>query len=111
MSEGRKLEEQTDTLLTELAKVLTDHQLWSAQSPDEKAMASTAPFACDTMAFEQWLQFIFIPKMRFLLQQKLPLPDNIAILPMGEEMFRGKQGEAQICKVLGKIDSLLSGRQ
>ena len=111
MSEGRKLEEQTAKLLIQLADVLAKYQMWANEPPDDKAMASTAPFACDTMAFEQWLQFIFIPKMQFLLQKKHPLPDNIAILPMGEEMFKGRDGAAQICRVLGKIDSLLNGRQ
>ena len=73
-------------------------------------MASTAPFACDSMAFEQWIQFIFIPKMQYLLAQEHPLPTNIAILPMAEEMLKGKPGAEAVCVLIGNIDTLLSGQ-
>ena len=109
-TKGNTVAKQTGVLLSELAKTMQKYGFWAKQPPSAKAMASTAPFACDSMAFEQWLQFIFIPKMQTLLAHQHPLPGNIAILPMAEEMLKGKLGAEAICIVIGKIDRLLSGR-
>jgi hypothetical protein len=34
---------------------------WSADTPSDEMLASTVPFAVDSMSFEQWLQWIFLP--------------------------------------------------
>ena len=52
--------------------------IWPNEEPAEQdlnnAMESAVPFAVDCLAFESWLAFIFIPKMRILLKQEMPLP-------------------------------------
>ena len=94
-------------LLEELTTAMVRCQLWSEQSPSSVAMASTAPFACDTMAFEQWLQFIFIPKIHLLIEQQQPLPMKIAILPMAEEVYKAAKGRQAVLTALARIDRLL----
>lgn len=85
--------------------------MWSDMPPSSNAMASTAPFACDSMPFEHWLQFIFIPKMQLLLDQQQPLPANIALTPMAQQMFAGMPGVEAIVQCLQDIDSLLGGHR
>ena len=60
--------EQGSDLLFELEEILKAAGLWSAVTPSQEALASQQPFACDTLAFEQWLQFIFIPRLQALLK-------------------------------------------
>ena len=45
-----------------------------AEQDLNNAMESAVPFAVDFLAFESWLAFIFIPKMRILSKQETPLP-------------------------------------
>src|SRR5690606_26562908 len=71
-------------------------QLWSTFPPDARALESTLPFCCDTLPLEQWLQFIFLPRMQALVDARLSLPGKIGILPIAEEAFKshGERGES-----------------
>lgn len=72
------------TQLDELEACLKAAGLWQSEPLPATAYASTEPFCCDTMAFEQWLQFVFLPKVRDMLAADAPLPSNMAIAPMAE---------------------------
>lgn len=61
-------------LIDALSQALKAHCLWPTTRPADTAFLSTTPFAIDTMAFESWLAFIFIPKMEALIANKAPLP-------------------------------------
>jgi len=78
---------QAKQLLIELEAALLADNLWSELPPSPVALASTAPFCCDTMPLEQWLQFILLPKMQALLEAGVPLPNNIAISPLAELVY------------------------
>lgn len=91
-----------------LEQTLKQCSLWVDSAPSVHAMASSAPFACDTMAFEQWLQFIFIPKMRELIELEQPLPTNMAIAPMAEHVWQGMTDYAELIRHLHNFDSVLS---
>lgn len=60
-------------LLDKLKFELKKATLWSEQKPTAAALRSTQPFCCDTLALEQWLQFIFIERLSVLVANKLPL--------------------------------------
>ena len=64
--------------LEQLETVMEQEGVWPkkmlAEQDLKNAMESSVPFAVDCLAFESWLAFIFIPKMRVLLTQEQPLP-------------------------------------
>lgn len=62
---------------------------WDAEPPAPEALRSEQPFAIDTLNFAQWLQFIFIPRMQFLIGHQQDLPRASGIAPMAEEYFSG----------------------
>jgi uncharacterized protein YqcC (DUF446 family) len=105
--QGQSIGLRCKILLDELSRAMRQSQLWSEQGPSLDALASSIPFACDTMAFEQWLQFIFIPKMHLLIEQQQPLPGNIAVLPMAEEVYKSATGLDEVLIALARIDRLL----
>ena len=73
--------------LEQLETVMEQEDVWPKKMPAEQdlknAMESAVPFAVDCLAFESWLAFIFIPKMRILLKQEMPLPP-MQITPAAE---------------------------
>lgn len=96
-------------LLNELTHTLKSHQLWQNKLPKPEKLASTLPFCYDTLAFEQWLQFIFIPKISYMITEQLPLPTAISLSPMAEEAFKVLGSSANdILGVISAIDLLLS---
>lgn len=103
---------QVADLLNQIEDELKAAGLWSVMAPDAKAMQSTAPFFCDTMPLENWLQFVFLPRMRALVDGRLPLPQQIAVCPMAEEAFEplGNRFVLLINRI-ADLDELLSGKR
>lgn len=95
-----------DELLA-LQKELQQVGLWSASAPSSTALSSREPFCVDTLAFEGWLQWIFIPRMAQIVESGGLMPAGCNIQPMGEEAFAhlGRQG-AELVAILGRIDRL-----
>src|SRR3954454_7281341 len=48
---------------------------WQPDPLPAGAMRFKEPFAADTMTFRQWLQFVFLPKVRDLVRRRQELPD------------------------------------
>ncbi|UAA39699.1 YqcC family protein [Paraneptunicella aestuarii] len=108
MSEKIISHQQVDTLLQELEWVLKSVSLWSEQPPAEQAFESNLPFCCDTMYFQEWLQYVFLPRMRGIIVKQLPLPSKMALLPMAEEAFIKHAGIAPLLEVIRRIDTFFS---
>ena len=96
-------------ILIDIEKELRELRLWEFKSPSEEALLSTQPFAIDTLNFPQWLQFIFIPRLYFMVEQRLPLPDVSGVKPMAEEYFVVLNLNSEnLIAHLDRIDNLLS---
>jgi uncharacterized protein YqcC (DUF446 family) len=96
-------------LLNRLEKSLSDRSLWDVQRPSEKALSSTEPFCVDTLTLPQWLQFIFIPRLRSLIAEGQALPERCEVLPMAEEYFKVLTlDSAPVLKAISLIDDCLT---
>lgn len=96
--------------LNELEQRLGELGVPAGDRPTPEALASTMPFCYDTMDVEAWLQFIFLGRMRELLEQGDPLPESCAITPY-LEMLRasGRSVDPEICTCVGELDRLITG--
>lgn len=84
--------------------------VWESQSPPPEAFQSTQPFCVDTLEFTQWLQFVFVARLKILIENDHPLPAVSGIAPMAEEHFRGRPGSGEaLIRELETMDLLLSG--
>lgn len=95
---------KVETLLITLESDLRDIQLWSDSPPSVEAISSCAPFACDQMPFEGWLQFIFIPKMSHILKHQLPMPTHLALSPAAEQSFSNNMETTKVLVTIREID-------
>ena len=105
---------QLAALLIDLEAELRKQHWWDAQPPTAQALASVEPFCVDSLDFYQWLQFVFLVKMRVLLEAQAQLPDNCQIAPMAEQCFSEGCGSTKglaVTRVLKQIDQLLSDQQ
>ncbi|MEK8081454.1 YqcC family protein [Pseudomonas sp. XK-1] len=84
---------------------------WEMQPPSVEALASQEPFCVDTLAFEQWLQWIFLPRMKQLLEAGAALPSVSGIQPMAEQVYGGGQAlkARGLIRLLGEFDRLIVG--
>ncbi|MFT6051191.1 MAG: hypothetical protein ACI9B9_000831 [Halioglobus sp.] len=101
---------------TEIAELLLDIEselrqlgLWQKIPPPVAALASTEPFAVDTLTLSQWLQFIFLPTLYRRIEHGQALPQRCGITPMAEEYYRGSDlSTAALLATLRHIDDLLT---
>lgn len=83
--------------------------VWTSVQPDAEALASQEPFCVDTLAFDQWLQWIFLPRMKHILEQDEPLPAVSGVLAMAEMVYQHQpQRAAGLFEALNAFDKLIS---
>lgn len=101
---------QAQQLLQQLEHELKTVGLWQETPPDPKKLRSTQPFAVDTLAFHQWLQFIMIPRMEALIVQQRALPTQMAVSPMAMQVYEGRLREhRRVIACLRELDTVVSG--
>ncbi|GAB4359007.1 MAG: YqcC family protein [Gammaproteobacteria bacterium] len=61
--------------------------LWEQTPPPAQALMSEQPFCFDTLTFTQWLQWIFLVRVRLLLSEHRTLPQVSDIYPLAEHVF------------------------
>ena len=108
--EQKKVARVADSLL-QIEIELRQLEVWESEPPPEEAFQSDKPFCLDTMEFTQWLQFVFVERMKILIENDHPLPEVSGIAPMAEEHFRGRAESGHgLIRELEKMDKLLSGK-
>ena len=97
-------------LMRALERELLRCGLWENQPPPPSAFESVMPFSADSMGFNQWLQWVFIPRTNALLEHGGPLPQSSGIRPMAEEMFKDvAQDTDALVELIGEFDRLIEG--
>ena len=84
--------------------------MWQAVPPPTEAFASETPFFLDTMALNEWMQWVFIARFKALLDGNFELPSRCAVAPVLEEFCRANSiaGEQWVALVK-QFDELISG--
>ena len=82
---------------------------WKDLRPGDEALASREPFCVDTLDFDQWLQWIFLPRMKVILEQNQPLPNASGILEMAQMVYAGRAQETRhLQALLAQFDALIT---
>ena len=106
----------TDTRYIPLGSLLIDIEcelrragFWCAEPPSAAALASVEPFCVDTLDFHQWLQFVFIPRMREMIETRSPLPSACNISAMAEEAWANQPQTYAVTAALRTFDTVING--
>jgi len=96
-------------VLLEVEASLRVYGKWDESKPKENDLRSSIPFCMDTLKFEQWLQWIFLPTMKDAIEKTKPLPLESAIFEYAEECLReGDPLTDQLLRQLKYFDDLIS---
>ena len=82
--------------------------LWEPEPPSAELLASAQPFCCDTLTLSQWLQWLFIPRMRRIFAGDGNLPTQSAIHPLAEDCFEHLEAY-DLLVLLERFDGLIRG--
>ena len=85
---------------------------WEAVPPAPERLASEVPFCHDTLELTQWLQWIFVPRFRALLDARGPLPAACSIAPVAELAFGELPEDTDaLLALLSAFDSVIATRR
>lgn len=109
MQESERHRQMLD-LLQEVEAEMRRQGLWSAMPPSVEALSSVMPFMYDTLKPHQWLQWIFIPRTRALIDARGRLPGNCNIHPLAEhELSRLEGADAtRLLELILAVDTLMN---
>ena len=91
-------------LLDELELQLRVNDYWQDNEPSSQALASTEPFAIDTLEPQQWLQWVFLPRIRAMIEINQPLPSVFSISPYFVECWQHQTQYSPLLAVIRRID-------
>lgn len=94
-----------EQLLGQLQQQMEAEGLWQTIPPAPEKLMSTVPFSMDTLKFTEWLQWIYIARLRALLEADAPLPTGAEVQPYAVESLKvdGIDSEA-IITLIGQLD-------
>jgi uncharacterized protein YqcC (DUF446 family) len=84
---------------------------WQAEPPPPDKMQFRLPFGMDTLAFSQWLQFVFVPAARSMLSGERPLPPSSAVGVHAVREFDGDDAAWELCRILMRVDAAVNGER
>jgi uncharacterized protein YqcC (DUF446 family) len=83
--------------------------LWSEDSLSIEYLSSEEPFSIDKLSLDQWLQFVFIPKIRLICDQQGDMPVSCSVSPVAEEYFKASMIRTRDLLVyISEIDKLIT---
>jgi len=78
---------------------------WQNQPLLPEQMEFTQAFAMDTMTFTQWLQFVFLPRVREAAASN-QFPSNSSVGTQAVREFDGDPGAGDLVTLLSEFDAL-----
>ena len=95
-------------VLLEVEALLRTSGKWDAYRPPTDALLSPEPFCIDTLSFEQWLQWVFLPRMKQILEYKKPLPAKSGIFVYAQQQLRKEELPAgKLLSLIKRFDDLI----
>lgn len=96
-------------VLLEVEATLRTSGKWEKSRPPAEALVSPEPFCLDTLRFEQWLQWVFLPRMKKILEQKMPLPAKSGIYVYAQAYLpRREPPTGSLLALIKRFDDLIA---
>jgi len=98
----QQIQAKLEAIILEMKKA----GLWQEQPLAPEQYNFSRAFAMDTMAYSQWLQFVFIPRLTELLRTSGPFPASSSVGAQAIREFDGWQEAQGLVTLLCEFDRL-----
>jgi uncharacterized protein YqcC (DUF446 family) len=79
---------------------------WDIEAPPESAFENMGAFGLNTMAYAQWLRFVFVPNVQALIAEGGPWPTSSSVAAQAVREFDGDYESEGLIRALGEFDAL-----
>ncbi len=95
-------------IIEEIETEMKQTGYWSDEPLPENACQFRQAFAMDTMPFSQWVQFIFIPRVRSIIVEKSSFPKNSMVGTQALREFGGDEAGSKLVSLLIEFDKIIN---
>lgn len=101
---------KVEQVLKELQDELNRLGYWKGQLENPERTNSNEPFCADTLEFTEWLQWVFIPRMRTVIRNDMQLPFRCDVTPRMEiwTMESSSNVAGELVTIMQRTDSLIN---
>lgn len=105
----QNLYKRVATKASEIEAELKNLNRWDGQPLPEEKLIDMGAFGSRTMAFEQWIQFILLPRIYDIIQEKGEFPPRSSVATYAIRNFDGDSSAERLCDLLYELDELFNG--
>jgi len=80
--------------------------MWQAEALSPELFGFQEAFGMDTMAFSQWLQFVFVPNVRKILLEEGEFPSQSWVGVQAMREFDGFEEAGELVRLLSDFDAM-----
>jgi uncharacterized protein YqcC (DUF446 family) len=80
---------------------------WQSDRPPAGAYESEAAFFADTMTFYQWLQFVLLPRVREIVEQRGQFPGESSVGAYAVRALDGRDADGGLIELLSEFDGFI----
>lgn len=102
MPSHKEVQHHLDAVIQEMHRV----KLWQDKPLAPEQLNFSQAFAMDTMSFNQWLQFIFIPRVQQIIDSKGKFPSQSNVAAQAVREFDGMDEASELVGLLSEFDAL-----
>ena len=101
--------QQAETITNKIEAELKALKRWDSEPLPQQKYENMGAFGSNTMAFEQWLQFILIPRIREIVKENGGFPAGSMLVAYAIRIFGGDPNSSQLHGLLYELDKLVNG--
>jgi uncharacterized protein YqcC (DUF446 family) len=106
---GKRDAQEVQRSLERVILAMKDAGLWEISRPEEEAFNDMGAFGQRTMAFAQWLRWVFVPNVEGLVASQGPWPKGSSVAVMAMREGDTDPGIHSLVASLSDFDSLFGG--
>jgi uncharacterized protein YqcC (DUF446 family) len=103
MPESSVAKERIDDIEAEMKRL----GMWRSEPLPLEAYDFQEAFAMDKMTFTSWLQFVFIPRVRQIIETNGPFPTQSQVGAQAVREFDGNDDANRLVTLLSDFDALI----
>lgn len=100
-----EIREKLDAIEAEMRRL----GIWEIPAPAPEACGNMGAFGMNTMAYEQWLRHVFVPRVRQTLETGGPWPPSSSVGTQAIRNFDGWHEGSDLIDLLCQFDDLFQG--
>jgi len=92
--------------IEDIIKEMRAEGMWQSEPLPEDAYDFSAAFGADKLAFEQWIQFILVPRVDEIIKEKGTFPSGSMVGTYAIREFDGLEKASYLITLLCEFDAL-----